>query len=126
MAAAPGPGPAASHADALQRCCSLIREAVADSGSAAAALVPLRPSLRRIKDDLVRVLDEAISSHNGNTALLVLGPPGTGKTLVRGGCHAAGCNAAPQSLASRVCACCACQVATAPTFQEPSSPETST
>lgn len=84
MAAALGPGPAASPADDLQRCCSLLREAVADSGSAAAALVPLRPSLRRIKDDLVRVLDEAISSHNGNTALLVLGPPGTGKTLVRG------------------------------------------
>ncbi|GFR42544.1 hypothetical protein Agub_g3451 [Astrephomene gubernaculifera] len=65
-----------------QRCCSLLREAVVDPGCPAAAMVPLRPSLRRIKDDLVRVLDEAVSSHNGNASLLVLGPPGTGKTLV--------------------------------------------
>ncbi|KXZ46529.1 hypothetical protein GPECTOR_43g966 [Gonium pectorale] len=78
------PAPAASSCSpaAWQRCCSVLREAVVDSGSQAAACVPLRPSLRRIKDDLVRVLDEAVSSNNGNASLLVLGPPGTGKTLV--------------------------------------------
>ncbi|KAG2501344.1 hypothetical protein HYH03_001134 [Edaphochlamys debaryana] len=73
--------PTASAAS-WQRCCGLLREAVVDPGSDAAQLVPLRPSLRRTKDDLVRLLDEAVSSHNGNASLLVLGPPGTGKTLV--------------------------------------------
>jgi hypothetical protein len=81
-------GPSSSAAarasvETWQSCCGVLREAVVDAGSAAAALVPLRPSLRRIKDDLVRVLDEAVTSTNGNASLLVLGPQGTGKTLVR-------------------------------------------
>lgn len=76
------PPPAAASLQALERAVSLLREAVVDAGSPAAALVPLRPSLRRIKDDLVRLLNEAVSSQNGNASLLVLGPPGTGKSLV--------------------------------------------
>lgn len=78
-----GPSAAApASVETWQRCCGVLREAVVDAGSTAAALVPLRPSLRRIKDDLVRVLDEAVTSTNGNASLLVLGPQGTGKTLV--------------------------------------------
>ncbi|KAG2449708.1 hypothetical protein HYH02_005235 [Chlamydomonas schloesseri] len=73
---------APANVEMWQRCCGVLREAVVDAGSAAAGLVPLRPSLRRIKDDLVRVLDEAVTSTNGNASLLVLGPQGTGKTLV--------------------------------------------
>ncbi|GIL71786.1 hypothetical protein Vretimale_776 [Volvox reticuliferus] len=73
---------AAANFQAWERTNSLLREAIVNGGSKAAGLVPLRPSLRRIKDDLVRILDEAVSSHNGNASILIHGPPGTGKTLV--------------------------------------------
>jgi hypothetical protein len=67
------------------RCCNVLRQAIVEPGSAAARLTPLRPSLARAQADLVRMLDEAVSSQNGNASVLVLGPPGTGKTLVRRG-----------------------------------------
>ncbi|GIL94546.1 hypothetical protein Vretimale_776 [Volvox reticuliferus] len=65
---------AAANFQAWERTNSLLREAIVNGGSKAAGLVPLRPSLRRIKDDLVRILDEAVveralqdvcTKHNG-------------------------------------------------------------
>ncbi|GLI63955.1 hypothetical protein VaNZ11_007121 [Volvox africanus] len=75
------PAPATGTFQTWEGTNSMLREAIVDGRSKAAALVPLRPSLRRIKDDLVRILDETVSSHNGNASILIHGPPGTGKTL---------------------------------------------
>ena len=77
--------PASSQAlytpDDCQRCCDALREVLVDPGCALAAHVPLRPSLQRIQADLETVLEEAVSSQNGNVSLLVLGPSGSGKNL---------------------------------------------
>lgn len=47
--------PAAPSLEDCQRCCDVLRVAIVDPGSRAAACVPLRPSLQRIQADLEQV-----------------------------------------------------------------------
>jgi DNA replication protein DnaC len=48
-----------------------------------AATLQLRPSLQKVHDDLVAVLDNAVQLKQ-NASLLVIGEPGIGKTMVSG------------------------------------------
>jgi hypothetical protein len=54
-----------------------------DSHGPEAATLQLRPSLQKVHDDLVAVLDNAVQLKQ-NASLLVIGEPGIGKTMVRG------------------------------------------
>jgi hypothetical protein len=76
-----GSSQAAYTPDDCQHCCDALREVLVDPGCLLAAHVPLRPSLQRTQADLETVLEEAVSSQNGNVSLLVLGPSGSGKNL---------------------------------------------
>jgi DNA-binding NtrC family response regulator len=57
-----------------------------DSHGSQAATLQLRPSLQKVHDDLVAVLDNAVQLKQ-NASLLVIGEPGIGKTMVSGGIH---------------------------------------
>jgi ABC-type microcin C transport system duplicated ATPase subunit YejF len=52
-----------------------------DSHGPQAATLQLRPSLQKVHDDLVAVLDSAVQLKQ-NASLLVIGEPGIGKTMV--------------------------------------------
>lgn len=52
-----------------------------DSSGTQAATLQLRPSLQKVHDDLVAVLDNAVQLKQ-NASLLVIGEPGIGKTMV--------------------------------------------
>jgi ABC-type glutathione transport system ATPase component len=54
---------------------------VVDSQGPQAATLQLRPSLQKVHDDLVAVLDNAVQLKQ-NASLLVIGEPGIGKTMV--------------------------------------------